>query len=48
MSGNADPETRRVISEMIRKTRAQEVLVEELRTEIQLDFTQKGFGPPLW
>jgi two-component system, OmpR family, response regulator len=48
MSGTADPETRRVISEMIRKTRAQEVQMEELKAQIQLDFAQKGFVPPSW
>jgi DNA-binding response OmpR family regulator len=48
MPGITDPETRQVISEMIRNTRSEEVQMEELRHEIQQAFTRKGFVPPSW
>ena len=48
MPGVTDPETRQVISEMLRNTRSVEIQMEELKHEIRQAFARKGFVPPSW
>jgi CheY-like chemotaxis protein len=48
MARPPDPETKDVISDMIRTTHANEIQLEELKSEIFVAFTKKGFVPPSW
>jgi len=48
MAGTPDREIREVISELLQNTQSKELQMEELKREIRLAFTRKGFIPPSW